>query len=212
MTVSCSERAATLVRGAVERILAITLRQWVAIMIAFVVCAATGIQQYLAYRALLPAHEVRYAEMSKLNEDCKKIKKTHETAYISLEKDCKKANMTIQFSPEWSAFTNLVNTTWPHSDNLVLWTASVLSKIFSSIQAMILCFACVVFFWPSVKRHGIGFMKDEINKRKERKLEKELLKIAGGRALSTAIENLKSRHSCPLEDESLLTKKKQDNF
>jgi hypothetical protein len=189
MTTACSERFATVVRRSVEWLLSITLRGWLALLICLTVIGATGVQQYMVYTAALPYHKEAHAAMVKLDAECQVIKKNHSTAYLKLEPDCQKANATAQFTPEWNTIQMLVNTSWPHADNIAEWATTALIKIFSSFQSMCLFVALVIAFWPTVKKR-LGFVSDKINRAKGDKVEKELQKIAAAHALTATLAAL----------------------
>lgn len=186
MSKSCSQRFASLVRKGVERVLAIPPRTWLALSIVAVVIAATAVHQYFEYAAMLPEHQKIYEDMLAFNETCTLIQKNHFMAYLRMEADCQKAKVIIQFTPQWRTISALVNSSWPHADNIVEWTVQALGKIFSSLQSAAIFVAILIAFWPSVKQRSFGFMKDEINRHKADRIDKELQKMAKTRAYLTA--------------------------
>jgi hypothetical protein len=184
-----SDRFATVVRRAVESLLGLTLRDWLVISICLVVVCATLVQQYLAYSAALPYHKEAHKAMASFDKECQIIKKNHNTAYLKMELDCIKANVTAQFTPEWNTIQMLVNTSWPHADNLVEWTTNAFVKIISSFQSMCLFIALVIAFWPTVKKR-FGFVSDKINRAKGNKVGTELQKLVAAHTLTAALAAL----------------------
>ena len=105
-----------------------------------------------------------------------------------MELECIRANVTAQFTPEWNTIQMLVNTSWPHADNIIERATDVFTKIFSSFQSVCLFIALVIAFWPAVQKR-LGFVSDKINRAKGDKVEIELQKFVAAHTLTLAALN-----------------------
>jgi hypothetical protein len=176
------------VRGVSERALSLTLRQVVALLLVLAVLSATLVMQYFEYLRILPEKEALYGEMKKLNDDCELIKKTHPTAYMSIEDKCSDAKLVIRVKPGWSAIGQLVNTTWPHAENVSGWASNLVSLIFSSVSSCLYFTAAAIFFWPTIQQK-LGLVGDEYNRRKDAKVDVEMEKLLKTHLLASLMPN-----------------------
>lgn len=180
----CPERCGRVVRRVVDRLLALTLREWIGVLICLLVVIATGLQWYLTYCDYFEHYQNLLKEMHKLHSDCEVISKKHATAYVKMEDDCGKAKGFINTSASRLAFRDLVYSKMPHTDNLWHWISTSLGEIFSSIPGMGILVAIFMFSYPMLRRRVYERFTDEYNHRREEKARKELAKLASASVLS----------------------------
>lgn len=194
---ACSDRVAGGVRRVVEWFLRLTLREWIILSACAAIVVATGCQQYFAYHAILPYYEEAHKTLAKFDAECMVIQQKHATAYIRMQEDCIKANITVRLGPKWNAIQMLVNTSWPHAENIVDRLTSFGSKLISSFQGVCLVFALFVTAWPSLKKQ-LGFVSDVYNRAKSDKLNIELQKFVAAQTLTLSALHKQPQRIAPL--------------
>lgn len=180
---ACSERLASGVRRVVEWFLSLTWRGWTALALFVLIVVATGVQHYMAYEEALPYQTKAHEAAVTLDNECQQIKKTHNTAYMAMELKCLHANASAKFTPRWKTIQMMVNSSWPHADNIAEWTTAVFAKIIASVQFTGLAMVLVIACWPSVQRR-LGFIPEKYNRARGNKVESELHKIAAAQAIA----------------------------
>lgn len=141
---------------------------FMAIILAW--CAMQGI----TLNAIWASKTAEFARLSKLDGDCVTINEQMPTAYASIEDECKIANLTVKGRPFTAALAELVNTTWPHPENVAKWTSTWISSLSYTtiVVAVVLFWVC----WPLVGPR-LNVVKGIYNWGKEKKGKIEIDKL-----------------------------------
>lgn len=130
--------------------------------------------QGITLNAIWASKTAEFARLSKFDSECVKINSEMPTAYASIEDECKIANLTVKSRPISAAFAELVNTTWPHPENVAKWTSAWLG----SLSYVTIGVAVVLFWvcWPLVGPR-LNIVKGLYNWGKEKKGKIEIEKL-----------------------------------
>ncbi len=161
-------------------------RQIAGLGIGFLVVASTGFWQVLEYNTVFHIKNQTYHDALKTDYDCTATAELHPLGLDHVK--CDRAKLTIRMTPSWAALTEMVNKTWPHSDNIISMVSNVIATLTGSFTTYGFLIAASVFFWPKLLR-GFGFFGDVINKGKALKGEKEMQKALLQHSLQNFLQN-----------------------
>ncbi len=138
------------------------------------VTVACLVMQWFVYADIWAVKAMEFGSKLNFTADCKVIQKTMPTSYAFMEEECKAATLVVKRPPSVAAFVELVNTTWPHPENLAKWTTAWVASLsyVTIIIAVVLFWVC----WPLVAPR-LNIVKEVINWGKDKKAKIEIDKL-----------------------------------